>query len=181
MIDHYYPNQLKYEIMADEAPALVSFAIPRGDQELKQILNKALDNIPPKSILFISSKWVKLPDIKIDTWHLYNKQFYIVITLSIFIILSFLLWGGYLSREVRMRKQSQADLENQLSFRKTLSNSIPIPVYTISLDGEVQSYNSAFMSFFSTDQKNVTSTSLFDSRNPLSDIFRFSTETFNMV
>lgn len=171
MIDHYYPNQLKYEIMADEAPALVSFAIPRGDQELKQILNKALDNIPPKSILFISSKWVKLPDIKIDTWHLYNKQFYIVITLSIFIILSFLLWGGYLSREVRMRKQSQADLENQLSFRKTLSNSIPIPVYTISLDGEVQSYNSAFMSFFSTDQKNVTSTSLFDSRNPLSDIF----------
>jgi len=171
MIDHYYPNQLKYELIADEAPALISFAIPRGDQELKQILDKSLDNIPPKTVLFISSKWVKLPDIKIDTWHLYNKQFYIVVTLSIFIILSFLLWGGYLSREVRMRKKSQADLENQLSFRKTLSNSIPIPVYIISLDGEVQSYNSAFMSFFSAEQQHVTSTSLFDSRNPLSGVF----------
>ncbi|CNG74193.1 putative virulence sensor protein [Yersinia intermedia] len=171
MIDHYYPGQLKYFRVADEAPALISFAIPRGDKELQQILNKALDDIPQKEILRLAAKWAKMPNVQIDTWNLYNTQFYLVIALAALLVFSSLLWGLYLSREIRMRKKSQSELETQLSFRQTLSNAMPMPVYVISLDGELQDYNHAFTTFFSPVRGENIRPSLFDNRHPLADIF----------
>ncbi|WP_196297896.1 response regulator [Hafnia alvei] len=171
MIDNYYPNQLKYEIISDEEPALISFAVPHDGNELRQILNKALDNIQEKNILFISSKWFKKPDIKVDNWVLYNTHFHIVIAILFFIIFSFCFWSGYLSRKVRLRVKSQVSLENQIKFSKVLLNSIPIPIYSISLHGYVKSFNNAFISFFSTDPEMITLTSLYDSRNPLARIY----------
>ncbi|MDA5495932.1 transporter substrate-binding domain-containing protein [Yersinia intermedia] len=171
MIDHYYPGKLKYFRIADETPALISFAIPRGDKELQQILNKALDDIPQKEILRLAAKWAKMPKIQIDTWNLYNTQFYLVIALAALLVFSSLLWGLYLSREIRMRKKSQSELETQLRFRQTLSNAIPMPVYVISLAGELQSYNNAFSAFFSPALRKEIRPSLFDNRHPLAAIF----------
>lgn len=48
IIDHYYPNRLSYFRIPGERIAQISFAVPRGSQELQSILNKALDDIPPK-------------------------------------------------------------------------------------------------------------------------------------
>ncbi len=59
-----------------------------------------------------------MPNVTIDTWDLYNEQFYIVTTLSVLLVGSSLLWGFYLLRSVRRRKVIQGDLENQISFRK---------------------------------------------------------------
>lgn len=171
MIDHYYSGELKYFRIADETPALISFAMPRGDKELQQILNKALDNIPQKEILRLAAKWAKMPKIQIDTWNLYSTQFYLVIALAALLVLSSLLWGLYLSREIRMRKKSQLELETQLSFRQTLSNAIPMPVYVLSMEGELCSYNHAFTTFFSPELREEIRTSLFDSRHPLAGIF----------
>ncbi|MCB5306959.1 response regulator [Yersinia massiliensis] len=171
MIDHYYLGELKYFRIADDTPALISFAFPRGNTELQQILNKSLDDIPQKEISRLAAKWAKMPNVKIDTWNLYNKQFYLVIALAALLIFSSLLWGLYLSREIRMRKKTQAALETQLSFRQTLSNAIPMPVYVISLEGELQSYNSAFTDFFSPEMREEIRPSLFDSRHPLANIF----------
>lgn len=171
MIDHYYSGELKYFRIADDTPALISFAIPRGDKELQQILNKALDDIPQKEILRLAAKWAKMPNVQIDTWNLYNTQFYLVVALAALLVFSSLLWGLYLSREIRMRKKSQSELETQLSFRQTLSNAIPMPVYVISLDGELQDYNHAFTTFFSPARCADIRPSLFDNRHPLAGIF----------
>ena len=171
MIDHYYPNKLTYFRIPDEELAEISFAVPRSSQELRSILNKALDDIPPKEISRLVGKWTKMPNIQIDTWDLYNKQFYVVLFLAGLLIFSSLLWGFYLTREIRIRRQYQSDLEYQLNFRHTLANAIPIPNYIISLEGVLDSYNNAFSIFFSEKLREEFKRSLFDSRHPLSDIY----------
>ncbi|MCA6783502.1 histidine kinase, partial [Escherichia coli] len=93
-------------------------AFPRGEPELKDIINKALNAIPPSEVLRLTEKWIKMPNVTIDTWDLYSEQFYIVTTLSVLLVGSSLLWGFYLLRSVRRRKVIQGDLENQISFRK---------------------------------------------------------------
>src|SRR5690606_36001549 len=89
----------------------ISFAVPRSEPELRQILDKALDDIPQKEIFQIVSKWIRLPDVKIDTWELYNRPFYWVTILATLLVVSSLLWAVYLAREVRQKKRSQRLLE----------------------------------------------------------------------
>ena len=111
--EHYYPDQLTWQPLNDEAPALISFAVPRAEPELLQILNKALDEIPQKEVSQIVSKWIRLPDVKIDTWELYNKPFYLVAALATLLVISALLWAILLARQVQRRKRSQALLEEE--------------------------------------------------------------------
>ncbi|WP_447881118.1 ATP-binding protein, partial [Serratia fonticola] len=49
--------------------------------------------------------------------------------------------------------------------------SIPVPVYVISVEGELESYNSAFGAFFTPELHAAMHHSLFDRRHPLADIF----------
>lgn len=72
----------------------------------------------PKRSSAPDGKWIKMPNVTIDTWDLYSEQFYIVTTLSVLLVGSSLLWGFYLLRSVRRRKVIQGDLENQISFEK---------------------------------------------------------------
>lgn len=171
IIDHYYPQQLTYLRLPEEKMAQISFAIPRGSPGLKSILNKALDNIPPKEMLNLAGKWVKTPDIKIKTWDLYSRPFYLVIGFSVLFVVSSLLWGTYLLRAIRRRKSSQAALEYQLNYRQTLSNSVPVPVYVISLEGDLESFNKMFSNFFSPELRQALQYSLYDRRSPLAEIF----------
>lgn len=93
IIDHYYPGTMKYTRIPDEPSAQIAFAIPRESSELQSILNKALDDIPPKEILNLAGKWTKAPDVKIGTWNLYNRPFYLVIGLAVLLVITSLLWG----------------------------------------------------------------------------------------
>lgn len=111
--EHYYPDELTWQSLTDESPASISFAVPRGAPELRSILDKALDDIPQKEISQIVSKWIRLPDVKIDTWELYNRPFYLVVALATLLVLSSLLWAVYLAKEVRQRKRSEALLEEE--------------------------------------------------------------------
>ena len=171
IIDHYYPEMMIYTRIPDEPSAQIAFAIPRDALELQSILNKALDDIPPKEILNLAGKWVKAPDVKIGTWNLYNRPFYLVAGLAALLVISSLLWGVYLLRAISRGKASEAALSYQLIFRQTLSNAIPVPVYVITPDGELESYNSAFGEFFTPERREGMRYSLYDRRSPLADVF----------
>ncbi|EPM0022057.1 ATP-binding protein [Citrobacter farmeri] len=140
--EHYYPDQLSWIPLTGEEPAAISFAVPRSEPELRQILDKALDDIPQKEVLQIVGKWIRLPDVKIDTWELYNRPFYLVATLASLLVLSTLLWAVYLVREVRVRKRSQRLLkeernralranEEKREFLSHMSHEIRTPVSAI--------------------------------------------------
>lgn len=171
IIDHYYPETMSYQRIPNQPSAQIAFAVPRDKPELQSILNKALAEIPPKETLSLAGKWIKMPEVKIDTWDLYSRPFYILTVSAVLLILSSLLWGGYLLRAIRREKASQAALEYQLSLRQTLSNSIPVPVYITTPEGEIESYNRAFNAFFTPQQREAIHYSLFDRRSPLVHIF----------
>lgn len=113
MEEHFYPDQIQYLTIMDEPAASIRFATPRSEPELRTILDNALDNIPQKEILQITGRWIRAPEIKIDTWELYNRPFYIVTVLGLLIIISSGIWGSYLFREVSRRKKSQKLLEEE--------------------------------------------------------------------
>lgn len=140
--EHYYPEQLYWIPLTEEVPAAISFAIPRAEPELKVILDKALDNIPQKEIQQIISKWIRLPDVKIETWELYSKQFYIVATLAVLSVISALLWVVYLLWKINIRKRTQLLLkdernkalkanEEKRAFLSHMSHEIRTPVSAI--------------------------------------------------
>lgn len=171
MIDHYYPNELYHFLIPGVPNASLSFAFPRGEPELKDIINKALNAIPPSEVLRLTEKWIKMPNVTIDTWDLYSEQFYIVTTLSVLLVGSSLLWGFYLLRSVRRRKVIQGDLENQISFRKALSDSLPNPTYVVNWQGNVISHNSAFEHYFTADYYKNAMLPLENSDSPFKDVF----------
>lgn len=124
MIDHYYPQNMHYMRLPDTPPASISFAMSRDEPELKSILSKALQAIPPRDILQMTEKWSKISSGQIDTWSLYSKQFYQVVIFALVLIAISLGWGLSLSREVRKRKQSQRQLEEQLQLKEALSHEL---------------------------------------------------------
>lgn len=151
MLDHYYPDSQIFFRIQDIPRAAITFALPRGEPELKSIIDKALNNLPPSELLRLTEKWTKMPNVTIDTWDLYSQQFYIVTALAVSLIVSSLLWGFYLLREVNRRKAIQGDLENQISFRKALSDSLPNPSYVVEPSGLIASHNSAFAQYFTPE------------------------------
>lgn len=171
IIDHYYPETLSYRQIPNQPSAQIAFAVPLNKPELQSILNKALAEIPPKEIINLAGKWIKMPNVKIETWDLYSRHFYFLTACAVLLILSSLLWCAYLLRVINRGKTSQTALEYQLSLRQTLSNSIPVPIYITTAEGELESFNSAFTAFFSSELQEGIRYSLFDRRSPLVDIF----------
>lgn len=124
MIDHYYPQNMHYMRLPGMPSASLSFAMARDEPELKSILGKALQAIPPRDILQMTEKWSKISSVQIDTWSLYSKQFYQLVIFALVLIAISLAWGLSLSREVRKRKQSQRELEEQLYLKEALSHEL---------------------------------------------------------
>ncbi|STS85094.1 hybrid sensory histidine kinase in two-component regulatory system with EvgA [Klebsiella pneumoniae] len=162
---------MSYQRIPNQPSAQIAFAVPRDKPELQSILNKALAEIPPKETLSLAGKWIKMPEVKIDTWDLYSRPFYILTVSAILLILSSLLWGGYLLRAIRREKASQAALEYQLSLRQTLSNSIPVPVYITTPEGELKVTTVPSTHFLRRNKREAIHYSLFDRRSPLVHIF----------
>nr|WP_318382404.1 transporter substrate-binding domain-containing protein [uncultured Enterobacter sp.] len=140
--EHYYPDELTWQAIDGEEPAAIGFAVPRSEPELRQILDKALDDIPQKEISQIVSKWIRLPDVKIDTWELYNRPFYLVVLLAAMLVVSTFIWAISLTLEVRKRKRSQRLLEQERNsahnanqqkraFLSRMSHEIRTPVSAI--------------------------------------------------
>lgn len=170
MVDHYYPDTQVFFRIPDLPRAPIAFALPRAEPELKSILDKALDNLPPGEVLRLTEKWTKMPKVTIDTWDLYSQQFYLVTALALALVISSLLWGFYLLREVNRRKAIQGDLENQISFRKALSDSLPAPSYVIDAKGRIVGHNSAFAQYFTREHYATASLPLTHPDSPFSSI-----------
>lgn len=172
MLDHYYPDTQVFYRLRHTPRAAITFALPRDQPELKSILDKAFNNLPPSELLRLTEKWTKMPNVTIDTWDLYSQQFYIVTGLSVALIVSSLLWGFYLLREVNRRKAIQGDLENQISFRKALSDSLPNPSYVVDPQGHIRSHNSAFSQYFTPEYYATAALPLTDAQSPFSTVLR---------
>ncbi|WP_299998516.1 transporter substrate-binding domain-containing protein [uncultured Cedecea sp.] len=111
--EHYYHDRLLWQPLPNTMPAAFTFSVSPHEPELKSILDKAWDNVPQREMFQIVSKWLRLPNVKTETWELYNKPFYIVTVLATLLVLSCVIWIIYLTLAVRKRKRLQRLLEQE--------------------------------------------------------------------
>lgn len=171
LIDRYFRGELKVATRLGEVPARVGFAVGRDQPELYSILNKALADIPPRDISMIANKWQGTPDVKLDTWTVYRTQFYWLAGIFAVLVITSLVWNYYLHREIRLRKEAQAKLQEQASFRETLFNGTPVPEYVVDAQGNLINYNPAWALFFTQGGEKLSQLPLSSPQHPLAAIF----------
>lgn len=170
MIDRYFRNKLKIVDRLGERPAQIGFAVRKDAPELHSILNKALGDILPQEISLVVHRWQGAPDIPISTWELYNKQFYWVLGSTGVLGIIVLIWLFIRDKENRRRVLVQRELEAQLTFRETLLNGSPSPVYVLDQDFTVMTHNEAWKRYFDQLPEESLQVTLFDIRHPLANL-----------
>lgn len=170
MIERFFKNKLKISARVAEEPARVSFAVRWDEPELYSILDKALADIEPQDISLLVNKWQSMPDTPVSTWSNYSFQFYLLGFSGVMLLLIILLWNYFRSREIKRKLLSQKLMQDQLDFLDKLLDASPTPVYFIDNQYEVVKYNKSFSDFFTSGMDSVTSSSLFDTRHPLSTL-----------
>lgn len=172
MIDRYFRGELKIAARLGEAPSRMSFAVRRDEPELYSILNKALADIPPRDISMIVNKWQGTPDVRLNTWTVYRTQFYWLAGVFAVLVLTSLIWNYYLRREIRMRQEAQSTLQEQATFRETLFNGTPVPLYVVDNNGNIINHNQAWDDFFKQQEPtNLNRMSLTSPLHPLADVY----------
>ncbi|NBJ36919.1 transporter substrate-binding domain-containing protein [Serratia fonticola] len=171
MIDHYFHGKLRIASRISEASSRLAFAVGRDEPELYSILNKALADIPPRDISMIANRWQGTPDVKLDTWVVYSTQFYWLAGIFTLLVLTSLVWNYYLRREIRMRQDAQAKLQEQATFRETLFNGTPIPVYVVVPNGNIIDHNQAWDVFFKHKGENPGQLALNSPSHPLAPVY----------
>lgn len=171
MIDRYFRGELRVASQLGDQVSRIAFAVPRDKPELYSILNKALADISPRDISMISNKWQGTPAVKLDTWTVYRTEFYWLAGVFAVLVLTSLFWIYYLRREIGKRKEIQSKLQEQVVFRETLFNSMPVPIYVVDLDGHVLSQNQAWEAFFKLDLLDLENLAVTSSVHPLFDVY----------
>ncbi|WP_202743794.1 transporter substrate-binding domain-containing protein [Acinetobacter calcoaceticus] len=179
MIDHFFRGELKIAARIGDSPSQMAFAVRRDHPELYSILNKALADISPRDISMIANKWQGTPDVKLDTWSVYRKEFYWLAGIFAALVLTSLFWIYYLRREVNRRKEMQKQLQAQVVFRETLFNSMLVPVYVVDQAGNILSHNLAWENFFKLDMVYLDKLALTSSLHPLASVYSTLREIFN--
>ncbi|MEL5596577.1 response regulator [Serratia ureilytica] len=172
LIDRYFRGELKVATRLGDEPARIGFAIGRDQPELYSILNKALADIPPRDISMIANKWQGTPDVKLDTWVVYRSEFYWLAGIFAVLVITSLIWNYYLHREIRLRRETQAKLQEQATFRETLFNGTPVPVYVIDTNGVLINYNSSWLTFFTSESLTLSRQPLNTPQHPLANLFQ---------
>lgn len=173
MIDRYFRDDLKIATTMDESnPAQLAFAVRRDQPELYSILNKALADISPRSLTRVINKWQTTPDVRLDTWTVYRKQFWLLGAITAVIGLTSLVWIYYLRRQIAARRKAQFSLQSQLQFSDTLLNSVQVPVYVIDLNGGLVLFNDPWQQFFKLEMITQARGSIAQSDNPLHVIWQ---------
>lgn len=170
-LKHFNTDNLYFYPIPQAPDAEISFAVPHHLHELQSIINKVIDDIPPKQIASLSNKWLSMPNVQVNTWDIYKKEFYLVIILSLLLIGSTLFWGWHLLREIKKRRSIENNLKDQLNFSSKLSAAVPYPLYVITSKGELKSYNPAFTSFFPDSEKTESGMFISIPSHPLYHIF----------
>ncbi|PKH26678.1 histidine kinase [Enterobacterales bacterium CwR94] len=176
MVDRYFKGQLKIAGRIGNRSAAISFAVARNQPELLSILNKALENISPSDINNIIKKWQIRPDVRLDTWEIYRKQFWLVSGIAAILMLISLLWILSLRREIKARKRAEGSLHAQLKFNETLINTLPVPVFVTDDKGEIRLFNQSLRDFFKDSSPSLCASLLDDESHPLHSVWQEAKE-----
>ncbi|MBF4694415.1 response regulator [Fusibacter ferrireducens] len=102
-------TNLNYITIADQLPQSLHFAIRKDWPELVSIINKALADITKEEQITINNTWIGV-DSKVNYQEIYRIAGIIGLLVLLVLIVSFF-WIIKLKKEVKLRKQIEADLK----------------------------------------------------------------------
>lgn len=153
--NRFFKDRLLTEKLVDIGPATANFSFRRSDPELRSIINKALENIPPDELNAIVNRWRSLPGMSGETWRDYDLLISRIILISVLIFAVSLIWIFYLRHEVKSRKKAELMLDEQLQFIQTLSDSMPPALYVRDKKGVLISCNRSYLDSLGLKKENV--------------------------
>lgn len=139
-------------------------AVRKGMPELLSILNKALEAFPATELRAIRLKWLEgvAPVPEQSIWQrMIELGCWVMGGWSIFGLLS-LVWNRRLTAVIKLRREAEKDLGDQLAFQHALIDSMPDPMFVRDLQGRLIMCNRSYEEALSVRQDQVQGRLLFE-------------------
>ncbi|WLH36706.1 transporter substrate-binding domain-containing protein [Pseudomonas sp. FP2196] len=123
-----------------------NLAVRKGMPELLSILNKALEAFPAAELRAIRLKWLEgiSPAPVPSMWQrMIEWGCWMMGGLGVFGLLS-LIWNRRLTAVIKLRREAEKDLGDQLAFQHALIDSMPDPVFVRDLQGRLIMCNRSY-------------------------------------
>ena len=139
---NFTPN-IKTVAVTGEEPLMMAFAISPKLPELKAIVDKVIESIPPEELDNIISEWstFKPKPVSFDESLQDNEWLMLTLKISSGLLLVFGLYLGYL---VFNKRRQAALLHARLLQQESIINALPFAVFIRTAAGELAVYNSHF-------------------------------------
>ncbi|MDN0123217.1 transporter substrate-binding domain-containing protein [Yersinia aleksiciae] len=139
---NFSPN-IKTVAVAGEEPLMMAFGISPRLPELKAIIDKVIESIPPEELDNLISGWstFKPNPVSFDSKTLDNELLMIALKISSGLLLVF---GLYLCYLVFNKRRQAMLLHTRLLQQESIINALPFAVFIRTANGELAVYNSHF-------------------------------------
>ncbi|EIK71404.1 sensory box histidine kinase/response regulator RocS1 [Pseudomonas synxantha BG33R] len=162
-IAHLYQERLQITNIVGSSKGFLSFATRRADTELISILNKALLSIPPDELGAVLNQWRPIAAFSGLTWRDYKSLIYQIGVAAFLIILCSLAWNIYIRRQIRERRNTERQLNDQLKFMGALINGTPHPIYVRDREGKLLTCNNNYLETFGLTTSDVVGKTVLES------------------
>ncbi|UCO98614.1 transporter substrate-binding domain-containing protein [Metapseudomonas lalkuanensis] len=154
-ITRLFQGRLAIRGLVGLEPVTANFAVRRADTELHAILEKTLASLGPDQLNAISNSWRGSPGMSPQTWRDYGTLIQRIVIGAGLLLLLVLAWVFHQRREVRRRRATERQLNDELRFIETLIDSMPPPLYVRDAGGRLLSCNRSYLSAIGLPLENV--------------------------
>lgn len=158
----YPPGELKVGRSVEGLWSPDRFSVVKGHPELLGILNKALEEFSVTEMRAIRLKWLGAAAAPPSVWNRIPYWVYWVTSASLLLGLVSLLWSSRLRYQIHQRQRAEAQLGDQLAFKRTLLDAFPNPVYVRDLQGRLVACNRSYEESFGISYEQMQGRRLID-------------------
>lgn len=138
------------------------FSVVKNQPELLGILNKALEEFPVAEMRAIRLKWLGAANPQPSVWNRIPAWIYWVTGASLLLGLVSLGWSSRLKFQIHQRQRAEAQLGDQLAFKRILLDAIPNPIYVRDLQGRLVACNRSYEESFGISYEQMQGRRLID-------------------
>lgn len=138
------------------------FAVIKTEPELLSILNKALDEFPVAEMRAIRMKWLGAMMAQPTLLQRIPFWVYWLLALALLVGLVSLIWSSRLKLQIHHRLRAEAQLSDQLAFKRALFDGIPNPIYVRDIQGRLISCNRSYEECFGISFEQMNGRRLID-------------------
>lgn len=138
-VSNRFPDKIKIVNTVGDITAHVAFAVSKGDPELRDILNKVLDTLPPDELELLANRWRPNNMVVVNNfWGEHRTSLLIIVIAALCVLLLAIARAFWLRREV-------SNAANQVKTLQKLLDGMPFPITLRDLDGRLTYCNQHYL------------------------------------